>query len=140
MNQNYASSPTSPTSFAPPHPDSGPCEKILTHKETDIYTHRYAKMIQQNVEKLNGLIVELLEFRRLETENKMLSIQPQPVSEKLRDIAESFGDMAENREMNYCLDIAPELTWNTDLSCFNKIAGNLISNAFKYTPDKGTSA
>lgn len=115
----------------------GPCEKILTHKETDIYTHRYAKMIQQNVEKLNGLIVELLEFRRLETENKMLSIQPQPVSEKLRDIAESFGDMAENREMNYCLDIAPELTWNTDLSCFNKIAGNLISNAFKYTPDKG---
>lgn len=137
MNQNYASSPTSPTSFAPPHPDSGPCEKILTHKETDIYTHRYAKMIQQNVEKLNGLIVELLEFRRLETENKMLSIQPQPVSEKLRDIAESFGDMAENREMNYCLDIAPELTWNTDLSCFNKIAGNLISNAFKYTPDKG---
>ena len=25
----------------------GPCEKILTHKETDIYTHRYAKMIQQ---------------------------------------------------------------------------------------------
>ena len=61
--------------------------------------------------------------------------------QKLRDIAESFGDMAENREMNYCLDIAPELTWNTDLSCFNKIAGNLISNAFKYTPDKGgTSA
>ena len=118
----------------------GPCEKILTHKETDIYTHRYAKMIQQNVEKLNGLIVELLEFRRLETENKMLSIQPQPVSEKLRDIAESFGDMAENREMNYCLDIAPELTWNTDLSCFNKIAGNLISNAFKYTPTRGTSA
>ena len=58
-------------------------------------------MIQQNVEKLNGLIVELLEFRRVETENKMLSIQPPPVSEKLRDIAESFGDMAENREMNY---------------------------------------
>ena len=39
--------------------------------------------------------------------------------------------------MNYRLNIAPELIWNTDLSCFNKIAGNLISNAFKYTPDKG---
>ena len=48
MNQNYASSPTSPTSFAPPVTlIQGPCEKILTHKETDIYTHRYAKMIQQ---------------------------------------------------------------------------------------------
>lgn len=116
----------------------GPCEKILAHKETDSYINRYAKMIQQNVEKLNGLIVELLEFRRLETGNKTLSVQPQPVSEKLRDIAESFSEMAENREMDYQLDITPDLTWNTDLSCFNKIAGNLISNAFKYTPDKGS--
>lgn len=116
----------------------GPCEKILAHQETDNYTHRYAKMIQQNVEKLNGLIVELLEFRRLETGNKTLSIQPQPVSDKLRDIAESFGELAENRQMDYRLDIAPGLTWNTDLGCFNKIAGNLLSNAFKYTPDKGS--
>lgn len=116
----------------------GPCEKILVHKETDSYVHRYAKMIQLNVEKLNGLIVELLEFRRLETRNKTLSVQRQPVSGKLKDIAESFGDMAENREMDYQLDITPELIWNTDLSCFNKIAGNLISNAFKYTPDKGS--
>lgn len=116
----------------------GPCEKIIAHKETDNYTRRYAKMIRQNVEKLNGLIVELLEFRRLETGNKTLSIQPQPVSEKLKDIAESFGDMAENREMDYQWNIEPELTWNTDLSCFNKIAGNLLSNAFKYTPDKGS--
>ena len=116
----------------------GPCEKILAHEKTDMYTQRYAKMIQQNVEKLNSLIVELLEFRRLETGNKMLSIQSMPVSEKLRDIAESFVDMAENREMNYKLDIAPKLMWNTDMSCFNKIAGNLISNAFKYTPNKGS--
>lgn len=116
----------------------GPCEKILAHKETDNYTCRYAKMIQQNAEKLNGLIVELLEFRRLETGNKTLSVHPQPVSEKLKDIAESFGDMAENREMDYQLNIESGLTWNTDLGCFNKIAGNLLSNAFKYTPDKGS--
>ena len=115
----------------------GPCEKILTHDKTDIYTKRYANMIQQNVEKLNSLIAELLEFRRLETGNKMLSIQPWPVSEKLKDITESFEDMAENRNMNYKIEITPKLVWNTDMSCFNKIAGNLISNAFKYTPNNG---
>lgn len=116
----------------------GPCEKILAHEGADNYIRRYGKMIQQNVEKLNGLIIELLEFRRLETGNKVLSIQSQPVSEKLKDIAESFGDMAENRKMDYQLEIEPDLTWNTDLNCFNKIAGNLLSNAFKYAPGKGS--
>lgn len=115
----------------------GPCEKILAYPAIDAYVERYAKMIQQNTEKLNNLIQELLEFRRLETGNKVLSIQRLPVSEKIRNIAESFEELAENREMHYQLDITPDIDWNTDIGCFNKIANNLISNAFKYTPDKG---
>lgn len=54
-------------------------------------------MIQQNAEKLNALILELLEFRRLETGNKTLSIQRLPVSDKLQNIVESFGELAENK-------------------------------------------
>lgn len=115
----------------------GPCEKILAYPHADSYIRKYGKMIQQNTEKLNGLILELLEFRRLETGNKVLSIQRLPVSDKLRSIAESFGELAENRNLNYQLDIEPDIQWNTDISCFNKIANNLISNAFKYTPENG---
>lgn len=115
----------------------GPCEKILAYTNTDSYIHKYARMIQQNAEKLNSLILELLEFRRLETGHKTLSIQPQPVSEKLQGIAESFNELAENRELDYQINIEPDVQWNTDISCFNKIATNLFSNAFKYTPDKG---
>lgn len=116
----------------------GPCEKILAYPHADDYIRKYGKMIQQNTEKLNGLILELLQFRKLETGNKTLSIQRLPVSDKLKSIAESFGELAENRELDYRLEIEPDIEWNTDLSCFNKIANNLISNAFKYTPDKGT--
>lgn len=115
----------------------GPCEKILAYPHSDNYIRKYGKMIQQNTEKLNGLILELLQFRKLETGNKTLSIQRLPVSDKLQGIAESFGELAENRELDYQLNIEPDIQWNTDLSCFNKIANNLISNAFKYTPDKG---
>ena len=115
----------------------GPCEKILANPEIDAYTQKYAKMIQQNTEKLNNLILELLEFRRLETGNKVLSIQQLSVSEKVRSIAESFEELAENKEMNYQLHISPDIEWNTDISCFSKIVNNLISNAFKYTPEEG---
>lgn len=115
----------------------GPCEKILAYSESDSYIHKYGKMIQQNAEKLNALILELLEFRRLETGNKTPSIQRLSVSDKLQNIAESFEELAENKKLDYQLNIEPDIDWNTDVSCFNKIANNLISNAFKYTPDGG---
>ncbi len=115
----------------------GPCEKILAYPQSDSYICKYGKMIQQNTEKLNGLILELLEFRRLETGHKVLSIQRLSVSDKLRNIAESFCELAENKNLNYRLDIEPDIEWNTDISCFSKIVNNLISNAFKYTPEEG---
>lgn len=115
----------------------GPCEKILAYPQSNSYIRKYGKMIQQNTEKLNGLILELLEFRRLETGHKVLSIQRLSVSDKLRNIAESFCELAENKNLNYRLDIEPDIEWNTDISCFNKIVNNLISNAFKYTPEEG---
>lgn len=115
----------------------GPCEKILAYPQSDSYIRKYGKMIQQNTEKLNGLILELLEFRRLETGHKVLSIQRLSVSDKLRNIAESFCELAENKNLNYRLDIEADIEWNTDISCFSKIVNNLISNAFKYTPEEG---
>lgn len=115
----------------------GPCEKILAYPQSDSYIRKYGKMIQQNTEKMNGLILELLEFRRLETGHKVLSIQRLSVSDKLQNIAESFCELAENKNLNYRLDIEPDIEWNTDISCFSKIVNNLISNAFKYTPEEG---
>ena len=116
----------------------GPCEKILSYPNSDSYIRKYGQMIQQNTERLNSLILELLEFRRLETGNKSLSIQQIAVSDKIRTIAESFTELAENQNLSYYLNIQPDVLWNTDISCFNKIINNLISNAFKYTPKQGS--
>ena len=95
-------------------------------------------MIQQNALKLNALILELIEFRRLETGNKILKIKHVPVTEQIRTIAESFGELAESRKLNYRLQIEDGVFWNTDVSCLSKIVNNLISNAFKYTPENGS--
>lgn len=116
---------------------NGPCEKILSYNRIDGYIQKYASMIQQNAQKLNSLILELIEFRRLETGNKTLNVRSAYVSEQLQTIAESFGELAESRKLDYRLRIESELNWNTDVSCLSKIANNLISNAFKYTPENG---
>ena len=71
---------------------SGPCEKILSYAGTDGYIRKYADLVQQNAQKLNSLIQELIEFRRLETGHKVLDIQEVAVDEHTRGIAESFGE------------------------------------------------
>lgn len=117
---------------------NGPCEKILSYSKIDGYIQKYASMIQQNALKLNSLILELIEFRRLETGNKTLKVIPAYVTEQIMTIAESFGELAESRKLDYRLHIEKELYWNTDVSCLSKVVNNLISNAFKYTPEYGT--
>ncbi len=119
---------------------SGPCEKILSYNKVDGYIHKYASMIQQNALKLNALILELIEFRRLETGHKQLNIRHIPVTEQVRTIAESFGELVESRSINYRLQLEEGVNWNTDISCLSKIVSNLISNAFKYTPERGSIA
>jgi len=115
----------------------GPCEKILSYNKSDEYINKYATLIQHNAEKLNSLISELIEFRRLETGNKNLDIRQFSVSDLTRNIAESFYELADTKGYDYQINIEDNIIWNSDSSCLNKIITNLLSNAFKYTFDNG---
>lgn len=115
----------------------GPCEKILASAEADGAIHHYATLIRRNADRLNSLIQELIEFRRLETGHRVRTVRSLPLSDKLREIAGAFAELAGNRGMDYRLHIQPDVTWNTDEACFSTIATNLLSNAFKYAPDGG---
>lgn len=98
----------------------GPCQRILTYPSTDNYIRKYASIIQQNAQKLNALILELIEFRRLETGNKTLEIQKLSVSAQTQNTADSFNELAESRKINYQLKIEKEVYWNSDAGCFSK--------------------
>lgn len=117
---------------------SGPCEKIISYPGTDQYVSKYASLIKINAEKLNNLIQELIEFRRLETGNKKVNITQLSVSELTNSVADSFAEYAESKGYHYTMNIANDIIWNSDSSCLSKVITNLISNAFKYTSDNGT--
>lgn len=70
------------------HIDLRTLQRILTYPSTDNYIRKYASIIQQNAQKLNALILELIEFRRLETGNKTLETKscPSPHKPKTRPI------------------------------------------------------
>jgi signal transduction histidine kinase/ligand-binding sensor domain-containing protein/AraC-like DNA-binding protein len=115
----------------------GPCARILLYQQTDTFIKKYALLIMKNTERLNSLIQELIEFRRIETGHKACIIENLAISELAKSIADSFTDLSETRNIAYRIHIEDNLYWNSDKSCFTKILTNLLSNAFKYAPDSG---
>ncbi|MDR2362454.1 MAG: response regulator [Prevotellaceae bacterium] len=115
----------------------GPCARIVSYAGTDTFVRKYATLILKNAERLNSLIQELIEFRRIETGHKFCLIEPLAITELARNIAESFIDLAETRNIDYQIHIDEPVEWNSDKGCITKILTNLLSNAFKYTPDNG---
>ncbi|MDR1718664.1 MAG: response regulator [Dysgonamonadaceae bacterium] len=115
----------------------GPCERILNHDGSDSFVKKYAKIIKSNTERLNNLIQEVIDFRRMETGNKICHIQRLNISRLLSEIAESLNELAERNHISFQLLYDQEIIWNTDCDCFLKIINNLVSNAFKYTPTEG---
>ena len=115
----------------------GPCERILSHAGADGYVRRYTSLIKSNAERLNSLIQEVIDFRRVETGNQRLEIAGIDVSAVCSDILASFDVMKEQRGVTLESDVPPGIVWPTDYKCFTKIVFNLVSNAFKYTPSGG---
>lgn len=117
---------------------SGSCQRILDNKNQDPSTLRFTSLIQRNSRRLNELIQELIEFRRIDTDHRKPEVAETDVSALTSEIAENFNILAEQKHVTYTTDISPAITWPTDRSGFITIVTNLISNAFKYTPDNGT--
>lgn len=115
----------------------GPCIRIIDSKEASPSIKKYANLIKSNTERLNGLIQEIIDFRRMETGNKICVIKQLPLGTIVKEIIESFTDIAERNNIKFEAETDNALIWNSDESCFIKIANNLLSNAFKYTPSGG---
>lgn len=114
-----------------------PSERILNYEGSDSFIKKYASTIKSNAEKLNNLVQEIIDFRRIETGNKVYKIERCNINNICTEIAESFTDLVEENHVSFSLNIASTIIWNLDQSCFVKILNNLISNAFKYTPENG---
>lgn len=117
---------------------TGPLEKLMNDGSESIQTKTYYTLMWRNIDKLKRLINQLLDFRKVE--DGFLKLEPthDDIVEFVKNIYSSFEYMAIQREINYRL-VTDEayLPIDFDPDKMDKIMFNLISNAFKYTPDKG---
>ncbi len=95
--------------------------------------------IQRSVGRMSRLINQLLEFRKMQNGKLSLALQETEIVGFVRDIWETFADVAEEKHISRSF-VTQEKTMMVfaDRSSLDKIVHNLLSNAFKYTPNGGT--
>lgn len=116
----------------------GPCSRILNHRNIDNFVVKHTSVIQQNAERLNSLIQDLIDFRRIETGYKKPRIEEICITDILKQVIGSFSDIIESRGINMELDMPDNITWNSDRNFLITITTNLVSNALKYMDQRGS--
>lgn len=101
--------------------------------------HALIRIADKNTRILQRLINQILDFRKFE--NGKLALKPSEIdfSKAVRDWMESFYAVAAKRDIKLTLtaDSAP-LPIAVDVEKMERVFFNLLSNAFKYTPDNGS--
>ncbi|MBN2396232.1 MAG: response regulator, partial [Candidatus Atribacteria bacterium] len=115
-----------------------PLDKIISGKLTMSSIRRYSIVMQRNAKQLLALINQLLDFRKLESGQLTLKIQKTDFVNFTRALASSFHLMAEQRNIRFeVVSDIDHYDLGFDSSKIKLVLNNLISNAFKFTPDGG---
>ncbi|MDF1572953.1 MAG: two-component regulator propeller domain-containing protein [Bacteroidales bacterium] len=111
-------------------------------EEKLIEKHRlglYARSIYQNASRLQKLISELIEFRKVETNNMKLSLGRYDLVNYISKLTKEFEVFDHLHEVTLTFSHTSDAfeAW-IDPEKFEKIVLNLVSNAIKYTPAGGS--
>jgi signal transduction histidine kinase/DNA-binding response OmpR family regulator len=116
-----------------------PTEDLIQRKSTDIKeTRNTLQLIYKNANRLLRLVDQLLEMRKLDAGKMELELSQNDLVAFIKDIVGDFGVKAKQKHIDLQF-ISPfkELSFAFDAEKLDKVLFNIISNAFKYTPDGG---
>jgi signal transduction histidine kinase/ligand-binding sensor domain-containing protein/DNA-binding response OmpR family regulator len=114
----------------------GPAEKIISDTSDDI--KKDANIIKKNSRRLLQLINQLLELSKLEAGKLKLETSKGNIVSFVKGVALSFESLSESKDIT--LKLLPEKEYIElyfDREKMMKILTNILSNAFKFTPEEG---
>lgn len=94
--------------------------------------------LRRNVLRLQFLINQLMEFRKVESDHNITNLQYGDVVSFLRELFEAFTTLFLRKKLEYIfISQVENLYIRFDSDKLEKIVSNLLSNSFKYTPEHG---
>lgn len=114
-----------------------PLEKLLADKK-DSELHKTYLMIYRNSQRILRLINQLMDIRKLDKGQMFLKFRETDMVGFIDDLMQTFEYMARKKNIHFTFEhMMPQLKVWIDLNNFDKVLMNILSNAFKYTPEEG---
>ncbi len=116
----------------------GPLKDLMASEQHSEQVDKRLSLIHRNTQRLLNLVNQVLTFRKLATDHEPLNIESNNLIEFLREIFLPFQESAHLRNIHYSFKTDEETiaVWY-DQDKLEKVFFNLLSNAFKFTPDGG---
>ncbi|HWB26800.1 MAG TPA: two-component regulator propeller domain-containing protein [Chitinophagaceae bacterium] len=115
-----------------------PLDKIIRNTN-EPEQKKQLQLIKRNGKRMLNLVNQLLDFRKIEVQELKLNLQQGNVARFIRDISFSFTDIAETKHIQFNYTSNKENCIALfDTGKLERILFNLLSNAFKFTPEKGS--
>lgn len=113
-----------------------PLRKLLDRPQKQQENSENLELIYNNVQRLSNLVNQVVDFRRLEAGKIQLELSPGDLVKHLKSIAAYYKPLAHEKNIRLeCSCNLQELWVKYDADKLEKIVVNLLSNAFKYTPE-----
>ncbi|MDB5120840.1 MAG: response regulator [Sphingobacteriales bacterium] len=114
-----------------------PLEKILSQGENQEQKSQL-QLIYRNARRLLNMVNQLLDFRKLEDLELKLFPSHGDIVKLIRELSFSFTDLAEKKNIRFSFKSNVEFLETVfDNDKIERILFNLLSNAFKFTPENG---
>jgi len=114
-----------------------PLEKLISeNKEAD--KHAVYQLMYRNAQRILRLINQLLDVRKIDKGQMFVKMSETDMIGFVDDLMNTFEYQAKKRNIRFIFEHAmPELKVWIDVNNFDKVLVNILSNAFKFTPDNG---
>jgi len=110
----------------------------LIHQSAESESRKQLLMIERNAKRLLNLVNQLLDFRKMEVNELKLNVHQSNIVKFIEEAAYSFSDIAENKNIALSFNTqVKSLITSFDQDKVERILFNLLSNAFKFTPEGG---
>ena len=115
----------------------GPLNDLIKGNISKEHKEFCYNIVSRNTNRMMNLVNQLLDFRKVNSGLNILKVSRNDMCSFVKEIAKSFLWQAKAREIELKI-VSPESYFcHFDKDIVEKVIYNLLSNAFKYTPNKG---